>query len=395
MKKTLTKLLSVFIAATIVLFPFAALAATEYYVDTDLVEENIYYLGREIYVYGNEDDEGDSYYSATDDDDYIYQIYYYGDDYYLYFQSVMDNENDYVYFSYSYPYVTVNVGVYSGDASTCATAHADIVVYDYDAEDVYFTVDTNPGGLSTNQINNLANINLRWALQGFAGCLYVWDSDYSLENLGFCELCDHYYSTSYIAATTSESGLKIDYCVECGLIKVSDYAPIGKISLSTSAYSYDGKTKKPSVKVLDKNGKTIASSNYSVSYQSGRKNIGRYWVKVKFKGSKYSGSKTLYFTIGPKGTSVSSLTAKSKGFTVKWKKQTSKSTGYQIQYATDSKFTKDVKTVTVSKNTTTSKTITKLKGKKKYYVRVRTYKTVSGNKCYSAWSGSKSITTKK
>ena len=58
-----------------------------------------------------------------------------------------------------------------------------------------------------------------------------------------------------------------------------------------------------------------------------------------------------------------------------------------------------IKTVTISKNSTTSKSVGKLKAKKKYYVRVRTYKTVKfGGKSvilYSGWSKAKSVTTKK
>ncbi|MGN0528294.1 MAG: fibronectin type III domain-containing protein, partial [Eubacterium sp.] len=93
-------------------------------------------------------------------------------------------------------------------------------------------------------------------------------------------------------------------------------------------------------------------------------------------------------------TSISSVSAGSKKFTVKWKKQSTQVTGYQIQYSTSSKFTSP-KTVTVSSYKTTSKTISKLKSKKKYYVRVRTYKTVGKTKYYSSWSKAKSITTKK
>ena len=73
---------------------------------------------------------------------------------------------------------------------------------------------------------------------------------------------------------------------------------------------------------------------------------------------------------------------------------TSYITGYQIQYATDSKFTKNVKKVTVPKYSTTSKKITKLKPKKKYYVQIRSYKTVGGKKYYSAWSAKKTVKTK-
>ena len=85
--------------------------------------------------------------------------------------------------------------------------------------------------------------------------------------------------------------------------------------------------------------------------------------------------------------------------TVKWKtpsktklKQT---TGYQIQYSTSSKFKSGNKTITISKNKATSKTIKKLKARKKYYVRIRTYKIVKGVKYYSTWSKTKSIKTKK
>ena len=70
------------------------------------------------------------------------------------------------------------------------------------------------------------------------------------------------------------------------------------------------------------------------------------------------------------------------------------STGYQVTYAINSKFTSGKKTVTVSSSKTTSKKITKLKAKKKYYVRVRTYKTVSGTKYYSDWSKTKTVKTK-
>ena len=97
----------------------------------------------------------------------------------------------------------------------------------------------------------------------------------------------------------------------------------------------------------------------------------------------------------PSATTLSSVTSKSKGFTVKWKKQTKNTTGYQIQYSISSSFKSGNKTVTISKNGKTSKTISKLKAKKKYYVRIRTYKSINGKKYYSAWSAKKSVTTKK
>ena len=85
--------------------------------------------------------------------------------------------------------------------------------------------------------------------------------------------------------------------------------------------------------------------------------------------------------------------AAEKGFTAKWKK-VSAATGYQIQYALNSKFTKSKKTVKITKAATTSKKITKLEAKKKYYVRIRAYKTVGEKTYYSEWGKSKTVTTK-
>ena len=89
-------------------------------------------------------------------------------------------------------------------------------------------------------------------------------------------------------------------------------------------------------------------------------------------------------------TSITSLSAKDNGFTVKWKKKT-KITGYQIQYSTNSKFKKGNKSIKIKSAKTVSKKITKLKVAKKYYVRIRTYK----GKKYSKWSKVKSIKTPK
>ena len=93
-------------------------------------------------------------------------------------------------------------------------------------------------------------------------------------------------------------------------------------------------------------------------------------------------------------TSITSLSAKDNGFTVKWKKKT-KITGYQIQYSTSSKFSmKNTKTVKIKKAKTASKKITDLKSSKKYYVRIRTYKIVKKKKSYSSWSKKKCVTIK-
>ncbi len=168
---------------------------------------------------------------------------------------------------------------------------------------------------------------------------------------------------------------------------------IDTVKLSKTTYVYNGKKKKPTVTVTDVNGNVISSDNYTVTYESGRKKVGKYKVTVTFTGN-YSGTETLYFTIKPKKTAVKKITANSKSFTVKWKKRTTQVTGYQVQYATNKKFTKNKKTVTVKSKKTTSKTVKNLKSNKTYYVRVRTYKTVDGKKIYSKWSTVKKVTVK-
>ena len=203
----------------------------------------------------------------------------------------------------------------------------------------------------------------------------------------------HSYKTTVTKATTKKNGSSVTKCTKCGNVskKSTIYYP-KTVTLSTTAYTYDGKVKKPGVTVKNSAGKTIAASNYTVTYPSGRKNVGTYTVKITFKGN-YSGSVSKTFKINPKNTSISGLTAQSKAFTVKLKKYTTQTTGYQIQYSTSSNFS-NAKTVTV-KNSTTSKKISKLTGKKKYYVRVRTYKTVGKTNYYSGWTKAKTVTTKK
>ena len=255
--------------------------------------------------------------------------------------------------------------------------------------------------------------------------------DYGSDNV--CDTCGYYKTVPHThnltlvaakAATCTEGGKEAYYkCEGCGKFyedvlgtkEITDLASWGNIAkiahttkqtvtkassikLKATSLTYNGKVRTPKVIVKDRTGKTLVkNTDYTVSYAKGRKYVGKYAVKITFKG-KYSGTKTLYFTIKPKATSISSLTAGSKKFTVKWKKQAIQTTGYQVQYSASSKFSK-AKTVTVGKNTTVSKKISKLSGKKKYYVRVRTYKTVKINgksiRIYSGWSKAKTVTTKK
>ena len=256
--------------------------------------------------------------------------------------------------------------------------------------------------------------------------------DYGSDNV--CDTCGYYKTVPHThnltlvaakAATCTEGGKEAYYkCEGCGKFyedvlgtkEITDLASWGNIAkiahttkqtvtkassikLKATSLTYNGKVRTPKVIVKDRTGKTLVkNTDYTVSYAKGRKYVGKYAVKITFKG-KYSGTKTLYFTIKPKATSISSLKAGSKKFTVKWKKQATQTTGYQVQVATNKKFKKNKKTVTIKKQKTTKTTVKKLKAKKKYYVRVCTYKTVKINgksiRIYSGWSKAKAVTTKK
>ena len=199
-------------------------------------------------------------------------------------------------------------------------------------------------------------------------------------------------------ASLTTNGVKTYTCKSCKATKTEAIPKVSNIKLNKTAYTYNGKVQKPSVTVKDSKGKALKNgTDYKISYPKGIKNVGKYTVKVTLKGN-YSGNKSMTYNINPKGTGVSKVTAAKKGFKVTWKKQATQTTGYQVQYSTSSKF-KSAKTVTISKNKTTSKSVSKLSAKKNYYVRVRTYKTVKiggkSVKLYSGWSKAKSVTTKK
>lgn len=154
---------------------------------------------------------------------------------------------------------------------------------------------------------------------------------------------------------------------------------------------YNGKNQTQKIKVTY-NGKTLKSgTDYTLKYAS-RKNVGTATVKIVGAGD-YAGTIKKTFKINPEKQKIEKLIAKSKGFTVKWAK-TAYAAGFEIQYAENAKFRR-AKKVTVSDGTSVKKSVTKLRSAKKYYVRVRTYTTVSGKKYYGAWSAAKSVTTKK
>ncbi len=204
----------------------------------------------------------------------------------------------------------------------------------------------------------------------------------------------HTYKKVVTKATTTANGKIKNVCTRCDYTasKVTTVYKASKVSLSKTTYTYDGKVKKPTLTVKDSKGNKIASSNYTVTYASGRKTVGTYKVTVKFKGN-YSGTKTLYFKINPVKTSVKSLTAAKKSLKVAINKKAPQVSGYQVQYSTSKSF-KSYKTKTLTGYKKTALTLSGLSAKKTYYVRVRTYKVVNGVRYYSGWSAVKYKKTK-
>lgn len=167
------------------------------------------------------------------------------------------------------------------------------------------------------------------------------------------------------------------------------------IKLSKTSFKYNKNKQKPTVIVKDSKGNTIDESNYTVTYSNKKsKKVGEYTVTIKFK-NKYKGKKELKYTIKPQGTIIRKLKAGSKQIKAIWEKNKEQTSGYQIKISTNKKFTKNIEKITVQKNKITSWIIKKLKSKKNYFVKIRTYKTVNGKRIYSSWSESKTVKTKK
>lgn len=175
--------------------------------------------------------------------------------------------------------------------------------------------------------------------------------------------------------------------------------------IANKTYNGKAQTQKPTVKVYDSGeGRyvTLSSKYYTVSYKN-NKNVGKAYVYIKGNNGKsryYGNVPTQAFKINPLGTKLSKIAAGSRCFSVKWARRTTKMStsvinGYQIQYSTSSKFTSGNKLVNVKGYKSYYKKFTKLQAKKRYYVRVRTYKAAGGAYYYSPWSSKMYVTTKR
>ena len=170
--------------------------------------------------------------------------------------------------------------------------------------------------------------------------------------------------------------------------KPKEDVAVNKIVLSASKYTYNGKTHTPSVKVYDQKGKMLSADQYTVTYSSGRKNLGSYTVDVYGKGD-VTGTVSAKYVITPAKMKTPSVKAGKKKLTVKWKKLGGGSQSYQIYV-----LKKGTKKAKYYISTGSSKTIKKLSKKKYYYTKIRSYKKINGKTYYGSWSGTKKVKVK-
>ena len=171
-----------------------------------------------------------------------------------------------------------------------------------------------------------------------------------------------------------------------------------KVRLSKKVFTYNGKVQKPVIRKVG--GEVLIGGvdyTYKWSNKSSRK-IGTYKVTLTGKGD-YKGKTKAYYKIVPRGTKLVKLKRKGKAIVVKWKRQSKKMPskridGYQLQFATDKAFTKNVKTLKIKGFKRILKKVTRLKRKKTYYVRIRTYQYVRGVPYKSKWSPVKRVKTR-
>lgn len=160
------------------------------------------------------------------------------------------------------------------------------------------------------------------------------------------------------------------------------------IEYDQNSYEYSGEEIQPRVFIegLSEN------KDFEVEYPKECKNVGKYVITIKGIG-KYNGEVKKEFRILPYMTSISKIKKGKESFYIKWNEKITQVDGYNIQYST-MRYFDEKESFTVDDKHIDEYTITSLKAKQKYYVRIRTYKVVDGKKIYSHWSLVKKVKTK-
>ncbi len=196
-------------------------------------------------------------------------------------------------------------------------------------------------------------------------------------------------------SSAAKAGITDSYYADSVTFKLT--IPLKKDQLKVSglsALTYTGKALKPKITVK-LGGKTLKEkTDYTLTYKNNRA-VGKASVIIKGCGST-SGTVTKSFKILPRGTRITKLSKSGRVMTVQWKIQStrmpaSRITGYHIQYSTKAGLKSGIKNIYVKSYAKTLRKIRNLALNKKYYVRIRTYKTVKGCRFFSKWSSIKSV----
>lgn len=232
--------------------------------------------------------------------------------------------------------------------------------------------------------------------EGYTGDTYCKDCGKKLSVGAGIAATGHCPVVNVQKASTDNDGMITTSCIKCKTVTDSRrIAKVSVIKLNKTRYTFNGKKQTPSVILTDSDSNAlIENTDYIVKMPDGMKDVGSYKIEVVLNGSRYSGNAELSFQIAPKGTNITRLRAAKKSAVIKWKKRMSQTDGYQIRYSVDSRFKKGNKLVTVNKGNKNSKKLMGLQAKKKYYITIRTYKTVGKQRYYSEWSKKYKVTTR-
>lgn len=194
----------------------------------------------------------------------------------------------------------------------------------------------------------------------------------------------HDYDTSIVPATSSQNGSITEKCTVCKEnLKTTTIYKIKNISVDSPICTYTGKKIEPTITVTDSKGKEIPKRYYTITYQNNIQ-VGKAAMTVNFRGL-YKGTVKKTFKIVPKNTQIKSIKSGRNELSVNWSKLNTRIDGYEIQYSLDKEFKKS-ETITIKDKSIIKTVIPDLGKNKRYYVRIRTYKNVSGKKYFSLWS---------
>ena len=206
-----------------------------------------------------------------------------------------------------------------------------------------------------------------------------------------------YYGKYWVGVTYGTRAPRISGFKATGSNNSAVYLAWNKNARATGyrIYKYDPKTKKDTLY------KDIKGANNTTLKVSGLKNNTKYYFKIQayytVNGRTYLSYRTNAITTATKYNMVTLNSAKSnskKKITVKWNKAIYDGSGYQVMWSTTKNFSSNYLTVNVNGRNSLSTTLNTAQSGKRYYVRVRAYKTVNGKKTYCSWSGVKSVVVK-